>query len=92
MRATEGSARGAVSGAAHRSTALRKAGTAGCPSIDIAYLDDTVDYHLIPRIKDLWPRPADPEHAEDLAEALRTDLRVAITEVLAGHRVTVVEP
>jgi hypothetical protein len=43
------------------------------------------------RINDLWSPPANEENEDDLTEALRTALRVAIREVLAGHRVRIVE-
>ena len=62
------------------------------PSIDITHVDDAVDFHLIAKIADLWPRPANPEEEDDLTEALRSSLRVAITEVLVDHEITVVAP
>ena len=61
------------------------------PSIDVGHIDDAVDYHLIPKIDFLWPRPANEED-EDLSEMLRSNLRVAITEVLLNHTVKVVKP
>jgi hypothetical protein len=86
----EGRAEGKVRGGAKSSTAIREAGAVKCPSIDMADIDDAVDYHLMAKIAHLWPRPANEEE-EDPTEALRTDLRVAIKEVLAGHRVRLVE-
>jgi hypothetical protein len=50
-----------VRGATESSIAIRKSGVVKCPSIDIAYVDDAVDYHLIAKIADLWPRPAGGE-------------------------------
>jgi hypothetical protein len=73
------------------SNALRTTAIGRRPSLDIAHIDDAVDYHLIPKIDDLWPPPANEEE-EDLVEALRSGLRVAITEVLASHGIKVVEP
>jgi hypothetical protein len=72
-------------------TAIRKPLTAEQPSVDIGHVDDAVDYHLIPKIDGLWPRPTNDEE-EDPSEALRSNLRVAITEVLLGHGVKVVKP
>lgn len=76
------------------SSALREADAdaAKSPSIDITNVDDAVDCHLIPKISDLWPHPANEEEDDDLAEVLRTDLRVAITKVLVEHRVQIVDP
>jgi hypothetical protein len=91
MRTIEGREEVKGPGAAESSTAIRKVGAVKCPSIDITCVDDAVDCHLIPSIKDLWPRPAN-EGDDDLTEALRSDLRVAITEVLVGHKVRIVEP
>jgi hypothetical protein len=79
-------------GSSESSTAADKAGVVRCPSIDISCVDDAVDFHLMSRISALWPRPANPEEEDDPAEALRSALRVAITEVLTGHSVNVVEP
>jgi hypothetical protein len=73
------------------SNVLRETAIGRRPSIDIAHIDDGVDYHLIPKIVDLWPPPANEEE-EDLTEAVRSSLRVAITEVLLGHGIKVVEP
>jgi hypothetical protein len=73
-----------------RSTALRAVRALKCPSIDINDVDEAVDEYLIAHINDLWPRPANEEDEVDLIEALRTDLRVAITQVLADSRVKVV--
>ena len=81
-----------ATGAAEVSTAIRKASAARCPSIDIAFVDDAVDYHLMPKIADLWPPPPSEEKGEDLTEALRTDVRVAIQEVLTRHGVRLVTP
>ena len=80
-----------VPGAAESSPEVGKASAARCPTIDIAHVDEAVDDHLIPKIVDLWPSPEDEEKGEDLTEALRTDVRVAIQEVLAGHGVKLVE-
>ena len=74
------------------STAAQKAGVVRGPSIDVTSVDDAVDHHLIAKITDLWPRPANPEEEDDLTEALRSHLRVAITEVLMGHKIRVVAP
>jgi len=79
-------------GSSESSTAADKAGVVRCPSIDISCVDDAVDFHLMSRIRDVWARPANPEEEDDPAEALRSALRVAITEVLAGHKVKVVGP
>ena len=69
----------------------RGAGDVRCPSIDIAYVDDAVDYHLICKIANLWPPPSNEEN-EDRTEALRTAVRVAIQEVLVDHGVRLVKP
>ena len=82
---------GAEGPSTESSTAVHKAGVARRPSIDISCVDDAVDFHLMSRIRDVWPRPANPEEEDDPAEALRSALRVAITEVLAGHKVKVLE-
>jgi len=79
-------------GAMERSTTPRKTESVKRPSIDIANVDDAVDYHLIPKIDGLWPHPTNEEEVPDLAEELRTNLRVAITEVLIAHRVNVIKP
>ena len=78
-------------GATKSSAALRQAPSPEHPSIDVAHVDDAVDYYLIPKIDNLWSRPADEED-EDPAETLRSNLRVAITEVLLNHSVVVVKP
>jgi hypothetical protein len=61
------------------------------PSILIADFDDAVESHLVGKINDLWPPPADPERHDDRIEALRSDLHEAIARVLADHGVRVVE-
>lgn len=80
-----------MSGADESSTEGRKANAARCPSIDIGYVDEAVDYHLIPKIANLWPLLGTEEKGEDLTETLRTEVRVAIQEVLAGYGVKLVE-
>jgi len=79
-----------IPAAADRSTEIGKSNVARRPSIDISYVDEAVDYHLIPKIADLWP-VTNEEIREDLTEALRTAVRVAIQEVLAGHGVKLVK-
>lgn len=91
MERLAGRAQAEVLAAVESSSAIRKAGEERCPSIDISCVDDAVDCHLMARINDLWSPPANEEKEDDLTEALRTALRVAIREVLAGHRVRVVE-
>jgi hypothetical protein len=78
-------------GATKSSTAIRKTVAPERPSIDVAHVDDAVDCHLISKIDDLWPRFAKGEE-EDVAESLRSNLRVAIAEVLISHGVKVVKP
>jgi hypothetical protein len=76
---------------AESSTTVHKIGVVRRPSIDISCVDDAVDFHLMSRVRDLWPRPANPEEEDDPTEALRSALRVALTEVLTSHKVSVVE-
>lgn len=61
------------------------------PSISLDDLDDAVENHLVSRINDPWPPPANPEEDDDRIEALRSDLHEAIGKVLAAHGVSVVE-
>jgi len=83
---------GAAGPSTESSTAVQKAGVGRCPSIDVTSVDDAVDYHLIAKISDLWPRPENPEEEDDLTETLRSSLRVAITEILVGYKIRVVVP
>ena len=91
MRTIEGGTGVEVPGAAESPTAIRKAGAVRYPSIDIACVDDAVDFHLMAKIADLWPPPENVEEDDDLAEALRSALRVAIKEALTYHKVSVVD-
>ena len=60
------------------------------PSIDISFVEHAVNHHLMSKINDLWPHPGNEVEENDRAEALRNDLRVAITHVLADRRVMLV--
>jgi hypothetical protein len=60
------------------------------PSLDVSFVDHAVNHHLMSRINDLWPRPGHEGEQNDRAEALRNDLRLAITQVLADRNVVLV--
>lgn len=60
------------------------------PSIDISFVDHAVNHHLMPKINDLWPHSENEAEQDDRAEALRNDLRLAITHVLADRNVVLV--
>ena len=56
------------------------------PSIDVCCIDDAVDKYLMPRISD-----SVGEEDEEYTEELRTELRVAIKQVLAEYQVMLVD-
>ena len=60
------------------------------PSIDIGCVDDAVDHFLMPQISNLQPDCINEED-EARAESLRTELRVAIKQVLADHKVKIID-
>jgi hypothetical protein len=61
------------------------------PSISIDDFDDAIENHLVSRINDLWPPPANPDEDDDRIEALRSDLHGAIAKVFGDHGVSVVQ-
>jgi hypothetical protein len=70
-------------------TEARAAGAAKGVSIDINHIGDAYYYHLIATVNDLAPGAP---NGDSLAEALRNDLHQAITQVIAQHRLRVLQP